>query len=693
LLKKLRVKSNITRLIKGISKHKKKIVKLDGTNNIVNLIEVLDYLSSVLDKPSNICRDNLSEQSTVCEAAIALGQLGNLRAVEPLIKVSKLFYSNKSVSCAIINSLGQLGSARSIEVLLSYLDFTSPEVHEAALKELMRIGDAIPVDTLILASESKYPNKRVAIAKILGQLGNVNSIEPLISLLGDSREGGHDVRNAAATALSKLGEPKWLNYIKGNNNDFVRLGKSGDWRIIDILIKASINYPIEAAEGLMHLKDPRAAKILIKKLDFYERCFQYSMESNYAELYTNECLDTLAVLAKLGDVSLVGPVSKMLDCKHYPVVIQGAAKALCQMRNASAADSLVKQLAHWNENVRRTVADSLAKLGEPKWLDYVQGTDDDFIRLAKSRDQRVFKPLISVADSIYRYGNDEISRKIIDVLSEDTGAVEPLIKVLNDENENVIGKIATECLGRLGDLRAVEPLIKALNNSTYEGLQAVAARSLGKLKDARAIKHLEKVILSDRAGWVKEEATESLRQLGETRVIDIIEKEEELLQAVKNNDEEKVILLLNSVDPTTCVSLSNGDTLLHDICRGNNNPDIISALIAKGIDVNSKNKNLETPLHIASCFGLEVTVKSLIGNGANVNVKDECGKTPLHNAAYHLNYKNARLLLDNGADVNLIDKKNNTPLYVLWNSHEGLELDLKKKIGDLFVMHEGIINK
>jgi HEAT repeat protein len=687
-------------LTKAKSKHKhtKKIVqnlfKLDGTNTIDHLIELLDDLSYELENPSNSYRDNFDEQSIVCETAIVLGQSGDLRAVKPLIKVSKFFNNNESVTCAIIKSLGQLGSVSSIEVLLSYLDSSSPEVRETALKELMRISDAIPLDTLILASESKYSNKRVAIAKILGQLGNVNSIEPLISLLGDSREGGHDVRNAAAIALSKLGEPKWQNYIKGDNNDFVCLGKTGDWRIVDILIKASINYPIEAAEGLMHLKDPRAAKILIKKLDFYERFFQYSIESNDAELYTNECLDTLSISAKLGDVSLAEPISKLLDSKYYPAIIQGAAKAICQIGDVSTVDSLVKQLAHWNKNVRRTVVESLAKLGEPKWLDYIQGTDDDFIRLAKSRDERVFKPLINVAGSIHRYGNDEISRKIIDVLSEDTGAVEPLITVLNDENDNVIGKIATECLGRLGDLRAVEPLIKALNNSTYERLQAVAARSLGKLKDARAIKHLEKVILSDRVGWVKEAATESLRQLGETRVIDIIEKEDELLRAVKNNDVEKVTLILNSVDPKSCISLSNGDTLLHDICRGHsNNPLIISTLIAKGINANSINENLETPLHLASCFGLEVAVKSLIENGANVNVKDECGKTPLHNSAYHLNYGNARLLLDNGAEVNLIDKNHNTPLYVLWNSNEGVELDLKKKIGDLFVEHGGIINK
>lgn len=66
-------------------------------------------------------------------------------------------------------------------------------------------------------------------------MGDPCAKEPLFSALGDL-DGS--VRLAAAEALAILGEPKWNEIIKGDYEDFARLGKSKDPRFIAPFIRA-----------------------------------------------------------------------------------------------------------------------------------------------------------------------------------------------------------------------------------------------------------------------------------------------------------------------------------------------------------------------------------------------------------------------------------------------------------------------
>ena len=93
--------------------------------------------------------------------------------------------------------------------------------------------------------------------------------------------------------------------------------------------------------------------------------------------------------------------------------------------------------------------------------------------------------------------------------------------------------------------------------------------------------------------------------------------------------------------------------------------------LAAGTDVNAKDEEGWTPLHIAAIRGNKEIAELLIAKGADVNAKAENDNTPLHQAAFWGHSEMAELLISKGADVNAKYKqkfyffnKDKTKLYI-----------------------------
>jgi len=146
---------------------------------------------------------------------------------------------------------------------LKHKDYT---LRMAAASALGNLGDTRAVEPLIEALEDEYWNVKASAASALGNLGDVRAVRPLIKALGEDEYAF--ARLAAASALSKLGEKKWLNIVKGENEDYERLGNSGDKRAVEPLIEAlsdkDFNVRRNAASALGNLGDKRAIEPLIK---------------------------------------------------------------------------------------------------------------------------------------------------------------------------------------------------------------------------------------------------------------------------------------------------------------------------------------------------------------------------------------------------------------------------------------------
>jgi HEAT repeat protein len=150
-------------------------------------------------------------------------------AVKPLIKAFGDWDSD--VRRAATEALGKLGDKRAVEPLIKALDDKEWDVRRAAAEALGKLGDPRAVEPLIKALNGGSS----AAAEALGQLGDKRAVDPLIKTLGDER---YDVRRNTAEALGNLGEPKWKEIVKGDAQDWARLGACGDPRAVEPLIKA-----------------------------------------------------------------------------------------------------------------------------------------------------------------------------------------------------------------------------------------------------------------------------------------------------------------------------------------------------------------------------------------------------------------------------------------------------------------------
>ena len=142
-------------------------------------------------------------------------------------------------------------------------------------------------------------------------------------------------------------------------------------------------------------------------------------------------------------------------------------------------------------------------------------------------------------------------------------------------------------------------------------------------------------------------------------------------EAVQDTDTNRVTELL---DEGTDVNARNEDdlTALH-IAAQLGNVEIAGLLIAHAAEVNATGMGEIVPLHFAAASGSDELARLLLQNGAEVDARDAGDFTPLHVAAIFGSLSVAELLLDEGADVNAENDMRMTPLNMaIMQEHQAL---------------------
>jgi ankyrin repeat protein len=134
------------------------------------------------------------------------------------------------------------------------------------------------------------------------------------------------------------------------------------------------------------------------------------------------------------------------------------------------------------------------------------------------------------------------------------------------------------------------------------------------------------------------------------------------LNAVVQGEGDGLTSLLNmGVDADT--KDDGGNTLFSRAVR-HNHLDIAEILIARGAEITTPNRNLDTPMHIAVMNGNREMIRFLTKNKADLEARNSYGDTPLMIAVSTGRMKTAMDLISYGSDINTINNRGDTPLHL-----------------------------
>jgi len=278
--------------------------------------------------------------SFIASTVIALGQANPLM----LKKLQKtLNYRDICVRWGAADALGRIGSLEAVEPLIHALDDEDNNVRRGATDALGRIGSLEAVEPLIhaLGDDNSYVRSGATMA--LGSIGSLEAVEPLIHALGDE---GSSVIIGATMALGRIGgmeAVEQLIHALGDDNSYVRSGAT----ILIHALRDDTSYVRRGATmALGHIGSHEAVKPLINAL---------------GDVDSNVRWGATMALGGIESLEAVEPLSNTL-MDDDDEVRRCATRALGRIGGMEAVEPLIHALGDANSYVRKEAADALGSV-------------------------------------------------------------------------------------------------------------------------------------------------------------------------------------------------------------------------------------------------------------------------------------------------------------------------------------------
>jgi HEAT repeat protein len=260
------------------------------------------------------------------EAAIALGEKGDQKAVEPLIEA--MSDQDASVRVEVAIALGNSSDERTIKPLVDALNDKDDNVKESVVNALVKTGEPA-IESLVAVLNDNESSCRTKSAEVLGKIGDKRAIEPLIAVLKDE---DNTLRVEAAIALGNIGKPAIESLIAELNN------QDSDKRV-------------QAAEVLGKIGDESAIEPLIASLKEDDSALRAKAAECLGQFDDERAIDPLSFVA-LNDKD-----SKVKKC---------AKLALLDLNNHKAVDVYISMLNSGSSGMKFQAAKILSNLDDPK---------------------------------------------------------------------------------------------------------------------------------------------------------------------------------------------------------------------------------------------------------------------------------------------------------------------------------------
>ena len=467
---------------------------------------------------------------------IALGELGDERAVDTLCRPVQLEDPSVNIRWATVRAVGLLGDLNASNALSKALDdpnwvvrnqallvmsefirripgsidgeqikslirlliITDTEVHSLVVEALARRRTR-GLDEMIEALQGPSHVVRAGVAEALGLSRDPRAVPPLIEATHDSVGA---VRREACRGLGRLGDERAVEPL------IVALGDA-DSAVMQAAIDALVAIGTPAAVPLcaaLRRVTPKLHRrnIILALGGIGDMCAIVPLLNSLSSTYYVVRSATVTALSAYGD-SVVDHLVNMVQTSSVPIdslireireqstkrLRLRAIRALGEIKNARAIRTLRRLLAEHDPDISAATQEALSKIGLAAWARH-----GAVIALGHIANSRALPALISALEDDSEYVRAEAARAIARI--GDDSAVPTLIYVLERDEDQIVRR---EAAGALRSLAVQTPDVAeafrtALGDSSWE-VRAEAARGLGRIDDPASVETLIAALTDD----------------------------------------------------------------------------------------------------------------------------------------------------------------------------------------------------
>jgi HEAT repeat protein len=492
------------------------------TEKRINAIKIAAETAMIEAVPALIEALYEPDSSISLAAAEALGQIGDERAIEPLLEISRRNDAQlmRDIADSIDVEKSEDDNAKLEESVengqdkpYNFKEMVVFKIDQLPKEYFQKDGTPIPRKELVVKGlKDNNQQLRQMAAKVAIGLEGEEIVEPLIEAL----ENPYEVESVRFMAAEALG---------GMNDD----------RSVDSLLKAlqdeNVAVRYSAAASLSGKKDDRIINALIKAIKDPDKFVRSSVA--YALGATTDLKAMEALFDCMTDESEVVRFSaaKALACFDSDLVVEETRKRL-EIADSNTIPFLIELLGHVdapdsiqilrqyldNENIEVSYKASMALMGCEN-LEII----DELVEASKRFDQELFN-LARKNFAEYNNSSSKIVEKKVSEKKADKDLTAQMLKfkeMLADENPNTRGS-AAGTLGESDDSAAIDLLLESLNDEN-EFVRATVVASLGKISDDSSLPSLLKLV-NDSSEEVRYALVKALQNFDVEKTLQSLEK-------------------------------------------------------------------------------------------------------------------------------------------------------------------------